>query len=1695
MKKVIVRKLLSILFVFSLIVPTTLLNFAPAASAAEAAAEDLFISEYVEGSSLNKAIEIYNGTGISTDLSQYSLELYSNGSNSPTNRLNLSGTLENGDTYVIYHRDAAEAIKNVGDLENLSVINFNGDDALVLKHQDQVIDSLGQVGTRINNLADVTLVRNSDITTGDTNPTDAFNPNVEWTNLGKDVFSDLGKHTFGDSNPGEPDPEQPTVISIAEARTQGSGNATVKGIVTAKLKNTLHIQDETAAIAVRPTSLNVQLGDEITVSGSLQEFRGLLQLDTATLIEKTEAKGIPAPIELAGSEVNEENESKLAVIRKVELTSVSKGSGWANYTAKAEDGTEFLVRDENDTLGLTVGATYDSITGIVQQFDTDYQIIPRGQADVVVDATKVQPVSASHPSGTIPVGTQVSLSTTTEGAEIYYTTDGTEPTVDNGKKYSTPITVDTDLVIKAIAVKEGLTTSEVKEFSYQVFDVENINIHDIQGESHESPLKGMSVENIEGVVTYIYKIGSNNYFHMQTPDDQKDNNPKTSEGIVVFTGNKAANVKVGNLVSVTGTVDEFQIDGYNDSKRDTDLSVTQIAAREDRGGKVSVMEQNVTLPAPIKITSDKLPNLVIDNDSFGKFDPEEDAIDFWESVEGMLVEVGTVKAVAPQEHGDLITVLEDRQTDTIHGGVLLTEDNANPDRIQFKMYDNNAARNFEVATGDKFTGPITGVVNYGFQNYKIYVDLEVMQEKYVKGNAKPETTTIVKEEDKLTIASYNLENFSNNTKETSDDKARKLARAFVQDMESPDIIGVTEVQDNNGQGAGDSAANESYERLIQAIVTAGGPKYEYLNIDPINNADGGAPNANIRVGFLYNPERVSLPEGIQAGDATTAVGYENGKLTHNPGRIDPTNAAFNNSRKPLAAQFSFQGEDVVVIVNHWNSKSGDTPLFGSTQPPFYGSEEQRIQIANVVYDFVEEIKAKNPNANIVSVGDFNDFQFTQSLKIHEGDLMTNMINKVDKDDRYTYLFQGNSQVLDHILVSNNLVEKTKIDILHINADFTDMAGRASDHDPVMVQVDLKENFDLTVLHTNDTHAALDNMPKTVTAVKEERAKDPNALLLHAGDAFTGTLYFNEFQGEADLAMMNLMGFDAMTFGNHEFDLGSSTEGHQKLVDFIEGAQFPFVSANADFSKDAKFNGIFNDSVASDYKNGQIYNGIIKEVNGEKVGIFGLTTEETKDISSPGSIEFENYLAAAEKAVTALEAKDVNKIIALTHIGFDDNAAVDNDLLLAEKVEGIDVIVGGHSHTTLKEPVVVAKDATPTVIVQTGNANSNLGVLNVEFDENGIVVTHDGGLIAIGSQVADAEAVEILAPFKAQVDKVAQEEIGVSTPFALENPRTNGDNTKPSVRKNETILGNLITDGMLAKAKSFTGKDVIMALQNGGGIRAAINEGPITTGEVITVLPFGNTLATMEVTGAELKEAFEISVGNYPAENGGFLHVAGGKVKFDSTKPAGERVLSVAYLNEKGKYIEVQDNNTYTVATNAFTAKGGDGYDVFAKAYEEGRVTDLGLSDWENFRDHLVSIGSEGIPTEIEGRIVDVYTTPDEEPEEPQTVVVTPKEEKGNKYGVAANDLGDLKDRATVRVEVPEKKNTIFVSLSSEAVAKLKEANATLVVSNNVSELQVLAANLPDGKIEIKVQNDNRKGATDPYGFTIKSEGTGFSKLN
>ncbi|WP_339264491.1 5'-nucleotidase C-terminal domain-containing protein [Solibacillus sp. FSL W7-1472] len=629
----------------------------------------------------------------------------------------------------------------------------------------------------------------------------------------------------------------------------------------------------------------------------------------------------------------------------------------------------------------------------------------------------------------------------------------------------------------------------------------------------------------------------------------------------------------------------------------------------------------------------------------------------------------------------------------------------------------------------------------------------------------------------------------------------------------------------------------------------------------------------------------------------------------------------------------------------------------------------KLDTTNVKNPNLKDIKTSNQYysqiAALVATGFVNGYEdgtFRTADKITHGQLA-----KILTNVSAVYPIDATALLTEAKVVFNPTKQLTRGELSSVLATMMAAAAPAPQPEPET------NNYKLSIMHVNDTHSRVEALPKLMTAVNEQRAKTPDALLLHAGDVFSGTLYFNEFEGQADLPFLNALKFDAITLGNHEFDLGSSPEGHKALAEFIKAAQFPVLTANVDFTKDSLFTGMFSDLVSSEPENGKIYAGMIKEVNGEKVGIFGLTTAETKDIASPGSVAFENYIDEAKKAVKAFEDKGVDKIIALTHIGFDDNPAYDNDQILAKSVPGIDIIVGGHSHTELKEPFVVdtntvgeKKDV--TLIVQAKEYAGFLGTLNVEFDENGVVVKHDGQLVEIGKLADDAEGLKMLAPFKEKVDAVSKAEIGVKLTEDLVSPRKS-DTSAVSVRNSETVLGNIITDGMLAKAKQYTDKKVVMALQNGGGIRAAIPAGNITTGQVITVLPFGNTLALMDVTGAELKAAFEHSVKSAPEENGGFLHISGAKLEYDSSKEAGSRVVSLKYYDEATKaYVDVADNETYTVATNAFTAKGGDGFSSFEKAYGEGRVTDLGLSDWENLKEQLLSM--KEIKFTTEGRIVD-----------------------------------------------------------------------------------------------------------------------------
>lgn len=523
----------------------------------------------------------------------------------------------------------------------------------------------------------------------------------------------------------------------------------------------------------------------------------------------------------------------------------------------------------------------------------------------------------------------------------------------------------------------------------------------------------------------------------------------------------------------------------------------------------------------------------------------------------------------------------------------------------------------------------------------------------------------------------------------------------------------------------------------------------------------------------------------------------------------------------------------------------------------------------------------------------------------------------------------------------------------------------------------EEPFSLTIMHVNDTHARVDKFPRLKTAVDTLRAESENHLLLHAGDVFSGTLYFTIFEGLADLEMMNAIGFDAMTFGNHEFD-----KGPEALEKFVKDAQFPFVSANIDFSKDPILNKYFHTTIveAGEGNNGNIYPAIVKNINGELVGIFGLTTEDTPSIASPGEhITFLDAKQVAEETVQHLEELGINKIIALSHLGY----TVEHQL--AQEVDGIDVLVGGHSHTELPEGVLVEKDE-PTVIVQSGENLNNLGKVQVTFDENGVVQDYEATLLPLENYEADPDLLAKVEEYQEEIDELMQVVIGETTVHL--------DGERADVRTRETNLGNLIADGMVWKMKQFFPETTI-ALQNGGGIRASIDEGEITMGEIRTVLPFDNTLVAITLTGQELYEALENSVSQYPEHDGRFLQVSGVKFKFDPNQPAGQRVWHVEVLNQEGEYVPLDLEASYTVATNSFTAQGGDFYDSLKRAYEDGRMINIDIPDYEVLSEYIREFSP--VSPQVEGRIVI-----EEKPQDP----TDPGEDPGDQPGETPKDPGE-----------------------------------------------------------------------------------------
>ena len=367
-----------------------------------------------------------------------------------------------------------------------------------------------------------------------------------------------------------------------------------------------------------------------------------------------------------------------------------------------------------------------------------------------------------------------------------------------------------------------------------------------------------------------------------------------------------------------------------------------------------------------------------------------------------------------------------------------------------------------VETGDRFDGSIFGVIDYNFGSYRLLNTLP--PHSIISGSTPPEATALRGDAKHVTVATYNVLNLGG----TSDAaKFSSVAKSIVANLGAPDVIGLQEMQDDSGPADdGVVSAAATFAKLAGAIVAAGGPRYEFRQIDPVNNEDGGQPGGNIRVGILFNPARVAFVDRGSGGaaDPTTFEGEgAEARLTLSPGRVDPANPCLAGggsgelaepTRKSLAAELLFGDRRFFVIVNHLKSKRGDDSMFGSAQPPVFKTEEQRTCQAEIIGRFTASILSRYPNAAVVVLGDMNEHEFRRPVRrLVELSGMENLVDRVPVEERYTFSYMGNLQVLDHVLVSPSLARdaSAEIDIVHVNADRADERA-ASDHDPIVVRI-------------------------------------------------------------------------------------------------------------------------------------------------------------------------------------------------------------------------------------------------------------------------------------------------------------------------------------------------------------------------------------------------------------------------------------------------------------------------------------------------------------------------------------------------------------------------------------------------------------------------------------------------------------------
>ncbi|MER9163080.1 5'-nucleotidase C-terminal domain-containing protein [Mesorhizobium sp. M0715] len=524
------------------------------------------------------------------------------------------------------------------------------------------------------------------------------------------------------------------------------------------------------------------------------------------------------------------------------------------------------------------------------------------------------------------------------------------------------------------------------------------------------------------------------------------------------------------------------------------------------------------------------------------------------------------------------------------------------------------------------------------------------------------------------------------------------------------------------------------------------------------------------------------------------------------------------------------------------------------------------------------------------------------------------------------------------------------------------------------------DYTLNILHINDWHSRIEGNNKyestcsadeetkgeciggagrLITAIAQERKKleGQNVLLLSAGDNFQGSLFYSTYKGKVEGEFLNEMKFDAMALGNHEFD-----DGEVALAPFLDMIKFPVLGANVKANAQSKLGDRIKPSV-------------VVEVGGQKIGIIGAITNDTPDLASPGpNVTIEDDVRSITAEVEKLKGEGVNKIIAVTHIGY----RRERDVIA--KIPGIDVVVGGHSHSLLSNTDPKAEGPYPTMVdnpdgykvpvVQAASYSKYLGEFKVVFDDNGVVKSASGDPIYLDKSITPDPAVlarikELGAPIEALKNKEVAETTDVI------------DGSRESCRTRECAMGNLVSDAVLDRVK---GQGVEIVISNGGGLRASIDKGTVTMGEVLAVLPFQNTLATFQISGKDLVAGLEGGLSQVEDGAGRFPQVAGLKYSFDkSVAPNAGRVKSVEVM-EGGAWTPIKPDKDYLVATNNYVRQGGDGYKIFAdkakNAYDYGPGLEQVVADY---------LGAHRPYTpKLDGRITEIAATVAAAPAAPAT---------------------------------------------------------------------------------------------------------------